>query len=199
MERFICLRRFHSIYYINKAIGIWSKGDTLISSLVDIGQDLHTEMVSVSSSQDRINMILSRLDPLNDKLTKVEDDFSYTLGEGSRWLEYLILKLLLGLVLTVEISGLSLTIFVSRGISRGLNEIISSSEKIAGGDLTTRAKIYSRDEIGILAGHSMDMTGQLQAEHRCAETVGRKPQRPPRSLRSNRLWSKRELPREHEP
>ncbi len=51
---------------------------------------------------------------------------------------------------------------MSRGISReGLNEIISSSEKYAG-YLDTRAKIYSRDEIGILANSFNDMTGQLQ-------------------------------------
>jgi signal transduction histidine kinase/CheY-like chemotaxis protein len=92
----------------------------------------------------------------------IEDEFSYTLGEGSRWLSDLILKLLLSLVLTVEVCGLSVTILVSRGIARGLNNIIQSSEKIAAGDFSGRAKVFSQDEIGILANSFNEMTDKLQ-------------------------------------
>ncbi len=102
------------------------------------------------------------MDPMNDRFTRAEDEFSYSLGDGSRWLEHLILKLLLGLVLTVEISGLTLTIVVSRNISRGLNEILGTSAKIASGDLTARARAFSHDEIGRFAVSFNDMTATLK-------------------------------------
>ena len=153
-------RRFRNIYYIDKAVNIWANGDTLIAQTLVIGESLHKEMLA--ASPERINAILAQLGPVNEKLTKLEDDFSYTLGEGSRWLTNLILKLLFGIVLTVEISGLTITILVSRGIARGLKEIINSSEKISQGDFNSRAKVYSEDEIGILANSFNEMTGKLE-------------------------------------
>ncbi len=156
------LRRFHSISYVTRAIGLWSKGDTMISQIQAVGENLHREISSVSPSPEKINGLLKQIEPINDSLTQIENDFSYTLGAGSRWLTGLILKLLFGLVLTVEISGLSLTIFVSRGIARGLNEIIRSARKIATGDFSTRAKAYSKDEIGILANSFNEMTDKLE-------------------------------------
>jgi len=156
------VRRFHNIYYIQRAITVWSKGDTMISQLQAIGSDLHAEIGSATASPEKINWILKKIDPINEKLTAVEDDFSATLGAGSRWLTGLILKLLFCIVLTVEISGLSLTIFVSRGIGRGLKEIIRSAKTIATGDFSTRAKSYSADEIGILANSFNEMTNKLE-------------------------------------
>ncbi len=156
------LIRFHQISYLSKAINVWAQGDMMIAQIQRIGDQLHAEINSASPSGQKIGALLSRLDPVNTQLTKIEDDFSYSLGAGSRWLTGLILKLLLSLVLTVEISGLSLTIFVSRGITKGLREIIGSSQKIAEGDYNVRAKAYAKDEIGILANSFNGMTAKLQ-------------------------------------
>ncbi|RYZ54281.1 MAG: response regulator [Sphingobacteriales bacterium] len=156
------LTRFHSVDYLSKAIALWSKGDTMMSELHVLGEQMHAEVTSPARSQEKIMATLAGLDELNDKLTHLEDEFSYTLGEGSRWLANLILKLLFGIVLTVEICGLSLTIIVSRSISRGLNEIIHASEKIADGDFTVRARAFSKDEIGVLANAFNDMTAKLE-------------------------------------
>jgi hypothetical protein len=51
-------------------------------------------------------------------------NFSFALGEGSRWLEHIILRLLFFVALTVECTGLLLAITVSRGIQRGLKELL---------------------------------------------------------------------------
>ena len=88
---------------------------------------------------------------LNVNFTTMENEFSATLGEGSRWLEDLMLKLLFAIVITVEISGLMLIISVSRGISKGIDEIIRASEQVAKGNFKDKAVIYSNDEIGQLA------------------------------------------------
>ena len=140
-------RRFHNIFYIKKAIAIWSEADSTIAMLIPIGENLHSEITSKYPSEDRIDQIVKKIDPLNQKLTVLEDDFSYTLGEGSRWLENIILTILFLVALTVELSGLFLTISVSIEISKGITNIISVSKKIAKADFSERATIYSGDEI----------------------------------------------------
>lgn len=155
------LRRFHNNRFISRAAALWAKGDSLISRLLPLGDSIHRQINSGNIDPQKLNAYISNIDRLNHELTLLEDNFSYTLGEGSRWLENLILKLLLSIALTVEITGLILTILVSRRISRGLNEIIRATNKIAKGDLRERAKAYSMDEIGQVATAVNTMTEQL--------------------------------------
>jgi PAS domain S-box-containing protein len=144
-------RRFHNNYYIKKAITIWIEADSTINQLKPIGERLHTEIISRSPSKENINKIIEEIDPINERLTILEDNFSYTLGEGSRWLENLILKILFIIALTVEFTGLFLTISVSIGITKGINEITRTADKVAKADFSDKAKIFSKDEIGQLA------------------------------------------------
>jgi len=154
------LRRFHNVSYIKKAIGYWAEGDSLIAQLIPIGEKLHEE-IGLSTSTEKLDQLIAAIDPLNERLTTLEDNFSYTLGEGSRWLENIILKILFAVALTVEITGLILTISVSRGITKGLNEINRATTKIAKGDLSARATVFSKDEIGRVADAVNQMTEKL--------------------------------------
>jgi hypothetical protein len=90
-------RRFNWVSFINRAIKVWSEADPLIAEFNPIADSLYVEINSPSPSQERINAILDKIGPLNEKLTVLEDEFSYTLGEGSRWLENLVLRLCLPL------------------------------------------------------------------------------------------------------
>src|SRR5215831_8209642 len=155
-------RRFNKISYINKAITIWKAADSNAYGFLDIGKQLHSIIGSGNASQEQINKILEKIDPINEHLTKLEDDFSFTLGEGSRWLETIVLRLLFLVALTVECTGLFLAIFVSRGIQKGLNEILLSAKEVAKRDLSRKAKAFSRDEIGILANNFNSMAAELE-------------------------------------
>ncbi len=108
-----------------------------------------------------MNEIIKEMDFINQKLTTLENEFTFTLGEGARWLEDLILTLLLTTVLTVSFSGFLLTSFVVRGISKGLKEIINASKSISIKDFNARAKVLSNDEIGVLANSFNAMTAEL--------------------------------------
>ena len=154
--------RFHSNKYISRAIVAWTKADEVISGFMALGERLHHEMTATPYSQQRVDAILNEIDPLNDRLTPLEDEFSFSLGEGSRWLEHVILRLLFIVALTVECTGLLLAITVSRSIQRGLNEILLSSRAVAKGDFRRRAKAYSRDEIGMLADNFNTMAEELE-------------------------------------
>ncbi|WP_020603049.1 methyl-accepting chemotaxis protein [Spirosoma spitsbergense] len=161
-------QRFHNISYIRKSIKIWTEADSGISQLIPIAKKIHSEinlpisqLVPSSSSQNKLDEIVKNIDPINQKLTILENEFSYTLGEGARWLEKIILKLLLAIALTVEFSGLILTYFIVKGITKGLNEITSASKRIAQKDFSVKAQVFSKDEIGILTTSFNDMTVEL--------------------------------------
>lgn len=155
-------RRFHDIYYIKKAITIWIEADSTITMLTPIGERLHEEINKPNFSQTKINEITDEIDPINEKLTKLEDDFSYTLGEGSRWLENLILKILFFIAITVELTGLVLTISVSIGITKGINEITRVAAEVSTTNFNQKAKVYSQDEIGSLASSFNNMIDDLE-------------------------------------
>jgi diguanylate cyclase (GGDEF)-like protein/PAS domain S-box-containing protein len=155
-------RNFSNVSYIDKAIRLWGEAEPIAMQLVQISEDLHKERNSTPPSQTRINELLKSIDTINQRLTAFEDEFSYTLGEGSRWLERVVLELLLVTAITVEITGLLLAISVSRGIQRGLAEIIAAANSFARGNYSTRAKVFSRDEIGIVAKSFNHMSDELE-------------------------------------
>ncbi|HEV7231067.1 MAG TPA: PAS domain S-box protein, partial [Bacteroidia bacterium] len=156
-------RKFRHVDYISKAIVIWSKGDSLISKLEETGNYLHAKVAFAAGYKAGMGIqeSVERIDALNRNLTILEDDFSYTLGQGSRWLEHLILKILFLVAITVEFTGLYLTISVSAGITKGLDEIMKASASVAASNFSAHARIYSRDEIGRLASSFNSMVEQL--------------------------------------
>ncbi len=155
------LIRFHDNYYIDKALKKWTAGDLLILKIMPIAETLHAGINSGSINIQESSKFMDEIDNMNQQLTVLEDDFSYTLGEGSRWMENLILKILLTVAVTVEFTGLILTILVTRGITKELNEINKATSKISRGDLTARAAVLSKNEIGRVATQVNQMTEQL--------------------------------------
>lgn len=166
--------RFSWVSYINKAIKVWSEADPLVREFNPIGEQLHAEINSPNPSPEKINNIIAAIDPLNAQLTILEDKFSYTLGEGSRWLENLVLKLLFFIALSVEVTGLTLAIIVSRNIQKGLNEILLSAKAVKNKDFNRKATALSRDEIGILANNFNSMAEELERSIRDIEQAQQK-------------------------
>lgn len=154
--------RFYWNYYISNAINLWIKADSMVPQFIAIGEKLHTEIQKPDRSQARINEILRELEAMNAVVTVYEDEFSKQLGDGSRWLEKLILKVLLGTAIFVEFTGLALAIVVSRGISKSIDAILVSTRAVAKGDFSVKAKVYSGDEIGTLANDFNTMAAELE-------------------------------------
>lgn len=159
-------RTFNKISYINKAIYIWGEAEPLMSELISISEKLREKINTPGVTGHEINQILAQIDPVNQKLTLLEDEFSYTLGEGSRWLEDLIMKVLFLIALTVEFTGLFLTISVTITISRGIKAIIDVSNQVGRGNFSSRAKVFSGDEIGQLAISFNKMVDDLEGRIR---------------------------------
>jgi len=167
-------RNFHDVSYIERAITIWGQAEAKALEFLTIAERLRGEIRSASPSREIIDGLLRSIDRLNQELTKLEDAFSYTLGEGSRWLEGVVLRLLFAVALTVEITGLLLAVCVSRGIQKGLADIIRAAGSFAKGIYGTRAAVFSRDEIGTLAGSFNSMADELERSIAGLEKAQRK-------------------------
>jgi PAS domain S-box-containing protein len=59
-------------------------------------------------------------------------------------------------------AGLALAVLLANGIMRPVRELTSTAARIAGGDLTAKARVTSRDEIGILAAEFNRMSERIQ-------------------------------------
>jgi signal transduction histidine kinase/CheY-like chemotaxis protein len=94
---------------------------------------------------------LTEINNLNARLTAIEDRFSLTLGQGSRWLETLLMMSLLTAILIIEGTGLILTISFGHTLSLGLKELNEAAEKVGQGDFQQRVAVRTGDELGQLS------------------------------------------------
>jgi PAS domain S-box-containing protein len=152
------LQRFYWTSYLSRAITVWSEADRQLIELKAAGLDYHA--VVVADDDVAAAAKLAEIKRLNEGLTVLEDEFSYILGAGSRWLEQVVLTLLSIAVLAVESIGLTLTFLTSRSISRGLNELNMTATHIGRGEFERTIAPRSLDEIGQLA-RSVNQMGQM--------------------------------------
>jgi len=160
------IQRFHSISYLSKAINLWGEAEKNMEQLISTSDKLHNMIRSNNVSQAEIDRVMGQVDKLNRKFTKLEDDFSFTLGDGSRWLENIVLRILLTLSLTIATTSILITVSISRGIEKGVKSIIDGASQVSLGHLDTRVRVYSRDEIGLLATSFNQMTDTLERNMR---------------------------------
>lgn len=154
---------FQHIYYLERAITLWTDADmNYIPKLIDLGNHLHQKIMSGNFTQADHDQIIMQIYQINSQLTQLEDNFSYALGEASRWLESVVLSTLLTIAIIVELSGLLLTVFVTFNIRKGIDEITRVSKKVMRLDFTSRAERYSNDEIGQLASSFNQMIDDLE-------------------------------------
>ncbi|MES2808077.1 MAG: response regulator [Bacteroidota bacterium] len=153
--------RFSKVKYIAQSIYYWSAAEAAMMKLIPVGEELHRDIVAGKITREQTARILNYIKEINAQLTPLEDNFSYSLGEGSRWFEQLVLGILICLALTVEITGILIAISISKGIEKGLKEIIRGAQMVSKERFDTRVKVYSNDEIGVLAIAFNEMTAKL--------------------------------------
>lgn len=69
--------------YVHKAISIWTEADPEIAQLRALGQRMH-DLRRAQANPAAVRQLMPQVEALNQSLTVLEDDFSYTLGEGAR-------------------------------------------------------------------------------------------------------------------
>jgi signal transduction histidine kinase/ActR/RegA family two-component response regulator len=157
------LQRFGQISYIKAAVIAWTKADNLLDVLIKKSEELRVMFSQPSVDQEKVKKILADINRLNAQLTEYETEFSFVLGEGSRWLENLLMLLLIFAVATIEGTGLFLTFSFAKHLNRSLLELNHATKEIGKGNLGITIPVHSRDELGELAESINKMSHDLDA------------------------------------
>ncbi|MBK7890648.1 MAG: response regulator [Bdellovibrionales bacterium] len=157
--------RFRSEDLFRHAIETWRHGDQLIADLIALGQQLHLEIQrGAASDRRKIDQLTEKIFELDRSFTQAENDFSYGLGAASRWLEGVLMALLLVAVILVEGTGVVLTISLARSLKKTLSEFNAAAEKLGEGDFSQRVPVQSTDELGQLAESLNRMASNLRRQ-----------------------------------
>ncbi|MBI3337184.1 MAG: MASE1 domain-containing protein [Candidatus Staskawiczbacteria bacterium] len=116
-------RWFRHLSYMDKAIQIWTKGDSQIENLLDIGEKMHEIIVAphdINNPEEQRQRslqtasLIKESGEIDSQLTILENSFSSTLGEGSRYIKNILL------FITIILSALlgSFVLFIAMLISR---------------------------------------------------------------------------------
>ena len=154
-------RWFRHVSYMDKAIGVWAEGDGQLHELRQIGLVVHREISSGLVTPARLNQHLDEIDVIRARLTRLERDFSSALGEAARWLEGLLLKVMVGATAVFGAVGLCISLVVARHITTGINGLHEGAVRVAHGDFGRRIDIDSGDELGRLAAAFNNMEESL--------------------------------------
>ena len=154
-------RRFGSISYLARAIEIWGRADTALDDLRALAEQVRSEVRSGKLTKERQNELLLTIGEVNDRLTTLEDGFSFTLGEGARQIRRwvgLAMLLLTGIAL---LAGAGLSARISNQIGNGILTLRDGTRRVTAGDLGQAIAVDSADEIGELAQAFNGMTESL--------------------------------------
>lgn len=121
--------RFQQIKYMAEAIKHWTRGDQLITELNEMADMLHKKILSGHTDYREIKPILTRLNEINRQLTEEEDQFSYTLGEASRWANDMSQRLTTVIVSLLLILGITVSWPIITRIRATENALIASEER----------------------------------------------------------------------
>ncbi len=98
--------RFRNVSYVARAIDIWGAADREIEKLQQAAGRLRAE-IQGARDPARIGALLEEIEALNGVLGPLEDEFSFTLGEATRWMrDALFVVLVVAALLMVAAAGL---------------------------------------------------------------------------------------------
>lgn len=153
--------RFRNIKYIAEPIALWSEADLMVDRLAILGQQLHLQIASHSKDSEILDT-LKEISQINNDLTSMEARFSTALGEGSRWLQNVLLLTLFFAVFVVETTGLILTFSISRSLTMRIRELKTAANALGSGNLDLEIPVRTGDDLASLAETLNKMASDLK-------------------------------------
>jgi signal transduction histidine kinase len=145
------LLRFHSFGPIHHAIEVWTEADEVMLNLQKLGEDFHRLPASERAKAAVRAGFFKSLDEINDRLTQLENEFSATMGGAARWAKSLLAWAMVIGSLGLGLLSLAIALLVSRKIASDVTRISAAASRAAEGDLSVRAAVGAKDEMGRLA------------------------------------------------
>jgi signal transduction histidine kinase len=158
--------RFRHFTFMATAIQIWGDADKLTDQLADLGHRTHEQFANGRVTPQARADLINRIDQLNERLTVLENNFSRTLGEGSRWITGVLFKSLLLADFVLLLVGFFASSMLGRSVVKEIDEISSAVGRIAQGDLSTRCNAEGSDEFVRLAEGINKMASSIEHAQR---------------------------------
>lgn len=98
-------RYFRHVSFIQRVIAIWAEGDDMIDELRTVAGQLHDHIAAGGRDVAHERALLAQIAAINERLTPLEDAFSYTLGEASRTAQWLLVYAVTGIALLLMIAS----------------------------------------------------------------------------------------------
>ena len=157
------VRRFKDVPIMAKVLQIWSSGDEQIAELILLGDKIYLESTT-GIKPSRQKFFMNEINRLDDELSRLESEFSATLGEASRLLEDVLKFILILAIVIVESTGLYLTYRFGRSLTKILRELNSIAIRVGEGDFTQKVHVQTNDELGQLSQSLNKMVEHLESQ-----------------------------------
>ena len=158
---------FQRLSYFKRAVMFWREGDDDVARLQKIAAQLHQSISSHQGSPPNIRPYLEKISRINDALTALESNFSFTLGEASRWLKRTLFWAMIAFLALIGLPSIYISLSIGEEIASGIREASIAAAKVAAGDLSARLPFAGNDELGRLAAdfnHMAESLAQMERE-----------------------------------
>ncbi len=138
-------RRFKHVSYMSSAIQIWTQGDQEMENLLNLGNQIHTVVsarvvpntAAARAARDaQLAPLLQQTYESDARLTILENDFSSTLGDGSRGINHILLQITVVTTAFLGILAIVVAVLVAKAIIR-LDKLKSEFVSMASHQLRT--------------------------------------------------------------
>jgi diguanylate cyclase (GGDEF)-like protein/PAS domain S-box-containing protein len=120
-------RRFRRVEPLDRAIGVWKRGDELIAELREVGERVHAAGPDASPDVRRDER--RRVELVNARVTLLEDEFSATLSDAARRVRTMVQTALLGMAALLGGLALAATVRVGRSLSAHEDALVASERR----------------------------------------------------------------------
>lgn len=125
-DMYFLYRQFGGVSYMSSAIDTWAEGDQEIQNLVRVGEQIHEavsaplppDQTAVQARNAELSLLLGQVYEIDARLTVLENRFSATLGEGSRWIAKTLLATTIITTCLLGVLSLTVAIMITRAIVR---------------------------------------------------------------------------------
>lgn len=167
------VRRFKDTPQLRSPMKAWKEGDVLIQKLIQTALDFRTDLYkNPHQSQQNIRAKHQIISDIDKQLTIQENEFARSMGEAARWMENVLIIVLITLIVTFASIGTITMLFFLNRMKQQLDAISSAANEVGKGNFQVRIPIHSEDEFGQLAKSINLMTTNLEkqiSERRNAE------------------------------